>query len=177
MSRIGKKEIIVPAGVEVNFTNTEVKFKGPKGELSMPVRNEVSFKIEDNKITSEPRRNDKFSKSLWGTYMSKIINNIVGVKDGHTKQLIVEGVGFKWDVKGNDLNLALGFSHPLMKKIPQGLTVSAEKDKLNISGIDKELVTLFAMEVKRLKKPEPYKGKGIRYAGEIIRRKEGKKSA
>lgn len=177
MSRIGKKEIIVPAGVEVNFTDNEVKFKGPKGELSMPIRDEVIFTVQDNKITSEPRRNDKLSRSLWGTYMSKITSNITGVKDGHTKQLIVEGVGFKWDVKGTDLNLSLGFSHPIVKKIPEGLTVTAEKDKLNISGINKELVTLFAMEVKRYKKPEPYKGKGIRYAGEVIRRKEGKKSA
>jgi large subunit ribosomal protein L6 len=177
MSRIGKKEIIVPKEVEVTFKEKEIVFKGPKGELVMPIRNEVAFKFEDGKITSEPRRNDKFSKSLWGTYMSKIITNITGVKDGHTKQLIVEGVGFKWDVKGDILNLSLGFSHPITKKIPQGLSVVAEKDKLNISGIDKEMITLFAMEVKRYKKPEPYKGKGIRYAGEIIRRKEGKKSA
>ena len=176
MSHIGKKEIIIPSAVEVKLEDGKFNFKGPKGELQMNIRNEVEFKIEDNKITSSPRRNDKFSKSLWGTYMSKIASNIEGVKEGHKKQLIVEGVGFKWDVKGDILNLSLGFSHPVTKTIPKGLTVVAEKDKLNISGIDKEMVTLFAMEVKRLKKPEPYKGKGIRYAGEVIRRKEGKKS-
>jgi large subunit ribosomal protein L6 len=177
MSRIGKQQIQIPAGVEVTFDAHAVRVKGPQGELVRPLRDDITFKIENNIITSEPRRNDKFSRSLWGTYMSHLDNMIKGVVTPFTKKLIVEGVGFKWDVKGEDLNLSLGFSHPVMKKIPQGLTVTAEKGTLTIVGIDKELVGLFANQVRSLKKPEPYKGKGIRYSDEVIRRKQGKKSA
>lgn len=169
--------MIVPAGVTVTFDATDVRVKGPKGEIVRPLRDEVVFKQENNTITSEPRRNDKFSRSLWGTYMSHIKNMIKGVETPFEKKLLVEGVGFKWDVKGNDLNLSLGFSHPVLVKIPQGLTVVAEKGSLTITGIDKELVGLFASKIRSLKKPEPYKGKGIRYSTEVIRRKQGKKSA
>jgi large subunit ribosomal protein L6 len=177
MSRVGKQILTVPAGVEVTISSTEVKVKGPKGELIRPVREEVIIKLEDGKITAEPRRNDKFSKSLWGTYMSIIKSMIMGVQTPFVKKLIVEGVGFRWEVKGDILNMSLGFSHPVTLKIPKNLTVEAVKSELTITGINKEEVTLFAMQVKKLKKPEPYKGKGIRYAGEVIRRKEGKKSA
>ncbi len=177
MSRVGKQIITVPAGVEVTITNTEVRVKGPKGELVKQVREEVEIKLEDGKITSSPRRNDKFSKSLWGTYMSLIKSMVLGVQTPFVKKLIVEGVGFKWDVKGDVLNMSLGFSHPVTLNIPKGLTVEAVKSELTVTGINKEEVTLFAMQVKKLKKPEPYKGKGIRYAGEVVRRKEGKKSA
>jgi large subunit ribosomal protein L6 len=177
MSRVGKQIITVPAGVEVTITPTEVRVKGSKGELVKAVREEVIIKLEDGKITSEPRRNDKASKSLWGTYMSLIKAMVAGVETPFVKKLIVEGVGFKWEVKGDVLHMSLGFSHPVTLKIPQGITVEAVKSELTITGINKELVTLFAMQVKKNKKPEPYKGKGIRYAGEVIRRKEGKKSA
>jgi large subunit ribosomal protein L6 len=177
MSRVGKQIITVPAGVEVTITPTSVTVKGPKGELVRSVREEVVIKLEDGKITSEPRRNDKASKALWGTYMSLIKSMVAGVQTPFVKKLIVEGVGFKWDVKGDILNMALGFSHPVTMTIPKSLTVEAVKSELTITGINKEEVTLFAMQVKKLKKPEPYKGKGIRYAGEVVRRKEGKKSA
>lgn len=177
MSRVGKQIITVPAGVEVTISNTEVKVKGPKGEITKAVREEVEIKLEDGKITASPRRNDKFSKSLWGTYMSLIKSMVLGVQTPFVKKLIVEGVGFKWDVKGDILNMSLGFSHPVTLNIPKGLTVEAVKSELTITGINKEEVTLFAMQVKKNKKPEPYKGKGIRYAGEVVRRKEGKKSA
>lgn len=177
MSRVGKQIITVPAGVDITITQTEVKVKGPKGELSKSLREEVTLKLEDGKLTSEPRRNDKFSKSLWGTYMSLLKSMILGVQTPFVKKLIVEGVGFKWEVKGDTLNMSLGFSHPVTLNIPKGITVEAVKSELTVTGIDKEAVTLFAMQVKKLKKPEPYKGKGIRYAGEVIRRKEGKKSA
>ncbi len=177
MSRVGKQIITVPAGVEVTINPTEIRVKGSKGELVKAIREEVIIKLEDGKITAEPRRNDKASKSLWGTYMSLIKAMVAGVETPFVKKLIVEGVGFKWDVKGDILNMSLGFSHPVTLKIPQGITVEAVKSELTITGINKELVTLFAMQVKKNKKPEPYKGKGIRYAGEVIRRKEGKKSA
>jgi large subunit ribosomal protein L6 len=177
MSRIGKQQINIPAGVEVTFDAHAVRVKGPKGELVRELRDEIVFKNENSVITSEPRRNDKFSRSLWGTYMSHIDNMIKGVVTPFEKKLLVEGVGFKWEVKGKDLNLALGFSHPIVMQIPEGLTVTAEKSALTISGIDKENVGLFANKVRQLKKPEPYKGKGIRYSDEVIRRKQGKKSA
>lgn len=177
MSRIGKQQIQIPAGVEVTFDAHAVRVKGPHGELTRELRDEVIFTTENNIITSEPRRNDKFSRSLWGTYMSHLKNMIAGVVTPYTKKLMIEGVGFKWDVKGTDLNLSLGFSHPVVKVIPAGLTVVAEKGTLSITGIDKEQVALFANQVRSLKKPEPYKGKGIRYSDEVIRRKQGKKSA
>ncbi len=177
MSRIGKQQLSIPAGVEVTFDAHAVRVKGPKGELTRALRDEIAFKNESGVITSEPRRNDKFSRSLWGTYMSHLNNMITGVVTPFEKKLLVDGVGFKWEVQGSTLKLSLGFSHPIMMDIPQGLTVTAEKSALTISGIDKEVVSLFAMKVRGLKKPEPYKGKGIRYSTEVIRRKQGKKSA
>jgi large subunit ribosomal protein L6 len=177
MSRIGKQQLNIPAGVEVTFDAHAVRVKGPKGELTRALRDEVAFKNENGIISSEPRRNDKFSRSLWGTYMSHINNMITGVVTPFEKKLLVEGVGFKWDVKGADLNLSLGFSHPIVMKIPEGLTVIAEKSALTITGVDKEAVGLFANKVRQNRPPEPYKGKGIRYSSEVVRRKQGKKSA
>jgi large subunit ribosomal protein L6 len=177
MSRIGKQQLNIPSGVEVTIADTSVTVKGPKGTLVRPIRNEVIIKSQDGVITSEPRRNDKFSRALWGTYMSHIKNMIQGVVTPFEKKLLVEGVGYKWEVKGKDLGLSLGFSHPVTMPIPEGLTVTAEKGTLTIVGIDKESVGLFANKVRQLKKPEPYKGKGIRYSTEVIRRKQGKKSA
>jgi large subunit ribosomal protein L6 len=177
MSRIGKQQLQIPAGVTVTFDAHAVRVSGPKGEIVRELRDEVIFKQENGVITSEPRRNDKFSRSLWGTYMSHLQNMIQGVVTPFEKKLLVEGVGFKWDVKGDILNLSLGFSHPVTKTIPKGLTVVAEKGSLTITGIDKEEVGLFANKIRSLKKPEPYKGKGIRYSTEVIRRKQGKKSS
>lgn len=177
MSRIGKLQLAIPAGVTVTQGNGAVHVKGPKGELSRNVREEIAITIDAAGVSSEPRRNDKFSRALWGTYMSHIRNMITGVVTPFEKKLLVEGVGFKWDVKGDTLNLSLGFSHPVTMKIPEGITVTAEKSALTISGIDKEAVSLFAMKVRSQKPPEPYKGKGIRYSTEVVRRKAGKKSA
>ncbi len=177
MSRIGKQQLQIPAGVEVTFNAHAVRVKGPLGELVRELRDEITFKNEGGIITSEPRRNDKFSRSLWGTYMSHVKNMITGVITPFSKRLLVEGVGFKWEVKGTDLVMSLGFSHQIIKAIPTGLTVVAEKSALTISSIDKEAVGLFANQVRSMKKPEPYKGKGIRYSDEVVRRKQGKKSA
>lgn len=177
MSRIGKKDIIIPKGVEVLKSGAEIKVTGPKGSLTKAVRDDISIDIKDGVIKLEPKRNDKFSKSLWGTYASHISNMIKGVQEPYQKKLILEGVGFKSEVKGTDLHLALGFSHPVVVKIPEGITMTAEKNNLTITGIDKELVGSFAASVRALKKPEPYKGKGMRYEGEVIRRKQGKKTA
>lgn len=177
MSRIGKQVLNIPAGVEVNFTNNSVSVKGPKGTLVRDLRDEIEFKIEGSEITSAPRRNDKFSRSIWGTYMSHLQNMLKGVTEGFEKKLLVEGVGYKWEVKGKQVQLNMGFSHPVMMDIPEGLAIKAEKGEMTVSGIDKEMVSSFAMKVRKVKMPEPYKGKGIRYSDEVIRRKEGKKSA
>ena len=177
MSRIGKQEIVIPAGVEVTKNDTLLTVKGPKGTLTKIFRDDIEIKIADKIITLNIKRNDKFSKSLWGTYASHIKNMIAGVQVPYVKKLILEGVGFKSEVKGKDLVFALGFSHPVIVAIPEGLTATAEKNNITITGIDKELVGSFTAGVRALKKPEPYKGKGMRYEGEVIRRKQGKKTA
>lgn len=177
MSRIGKKEIVIPKGVEVSMTDGILKVKGPNGTLSKIFRDDITINITPELITLNIKRNDKFSKSLWGTYASHIINMIAGVQTPYQKKLILEGVGFKSEVKGQELNLALGFSHPVIVKIPEGITVTAEKNNITVTGIDKELVGSFTASVRALKKPEPYKGKGMRYHDEVIRRKVGKKTA
>ncbi len=177
MSRIGKQEIVIPAGVEVTKNGPVFTVKGPKGTLTKNFRDDVTINIADKMITLSIQRNDKFSKSLWGTYASHIKNMIVGVETPYVKKLILEGVGFKSEVKGKELHLALGFSHPVIVKIPENLTVTAEKNNISVTGIDKEVVGSFTAELRSMKKPEPYKGKGFRYEDEVIRRKQGKKTA
>ena len=176
MSRIGKQEILIPVGVEVTRDGASLIVKGPKGTLKKIFRDDIVIKIVDKKITLNIKRNDKFSKSLWGTYASHIKNMIAGVQTPYQKKLILEGVGFKSEVKGKEFIFALGFSHPVIVKIPEGITATAEKNNITITGIDKELVGSFTAAVRALKKPEPYKGKGMRYEGEVIRRKQGKKT-
>lgn len=176
MSRIGKQQLNIPSGVDVIFGANSVQVKGPKGEITRMLRDDIAFKTENGIITSEPRRNDKMSRALWGTYMSHLKNMITGVVTPYQKTLIVEGVGYRWEVKGDKLHLALGFSHPVVMDIPSGLTITAEKGILTILGVDKELVGLFGNQVRSMKKPEPYKGKGIHYSTEVVRRKQGKKS-
>ncbi len=177
MSRIGKQEIIIPAGVEVTKNGVVMTVKGSKGTLTKNFRDDITITIADKMITLAIQRNDKFSKSLWGTYASHIKNMIAGVETPYVKKLILEGVGFKSEVKGKELHLALGFSHPVIVKIPENLTVTAEKNNITVTGIDKEVVGSFTAELRSLKKPEPYKGKGFRYEDEVIRRKQGKKTA
>ena len=176
MSRIGKQEINIPAGVKVAQKGDTFTVTGPKGTLSKIFRNDITITIAEKTINLNIKRNDKFSKSLWGTYASHIKNMIKGVETPYSKKLILEGVGFKSEVKGNVFNFALGFSHPVVVKIPEGITATAEKNVITISGIDKELVGSFTAAVRALKKPEPYKGKGMRYEDEVIRRKQGKKT-
>lgn len=177
MSRVGKQILSIPEGVTVTVSPREVVVKGPKAELRRPVREDVEITTENNTVTFAPRRNDKFSKSLWGTYASQVKAMIAGVVTPFEKKLLVEGVGYKWEVKGAELHLALGFSHPVIMKIPSGLTLTADKTSLVIVGSDKEVVGLFASQIRAMKKPEPYKGKGIRYSTETILRKQGKKTA
>jgi large subunit ribosomal protein L6 len=177
MSRLAKKPIEIPAGVTVNLDHRTLTVTGPKGTLTREFRPEVSIEINGTDINVTTKGSDVFSRSLLGTYASHIKNMIAGVTAGYEKKLILEGVGFKSAVAGTILDLALGFSHPVKIEIPTGLTITAEKNIISISGIDKEQVGQFSAYVRSLKKPEPYKGKGFRYDSEVIRRKQGKKSA
>lgn len=178
MSRIGKQTVIVPSGTEAKLSGTVFSVKGPKGTLTRDFSGPVTININGSEITFTPnKQNDKKVNALWGTYASHIKNMVDGVNTGYTKKLVLEGVGFKSDVAGNVLNLALGFSHPVKVTIPEGITVTAEKNNITISGIDKELVGSFSASIRSMKKPEPYKGKGFHYSDEVVRRKQGKKAA
>ena len=177
MSRLGKKPITIPEKTTVAVNQGQVSVIGPLGEISKYFRPDISVTVEKSQVTLSPAKNDLRSRALWGTYASHLRNMIAGVNQPFKKALIVEGIGFKSEVKGEELILSLGFTHPVKVKIPKGLKVSSEKGTVTVSGIDKELVGSFAAEVRACKKPEPYKGKGIRYEGEVIRRKQGKKTA
>lgn len=176
MSRIAKKPIAIPEKTTVEFNAGVLTIKGPLGELKKTFRPDISVKIENNEILLTPATHGLDNFALWGTYASHVRNMLKGVNTAAEKKLIVEGIGFKSDVKGKELHLALGFSHPVVKEIPEGLKVTAEKNVITVSGIDSEKVGQFVSQVRSLKKPEPYKGKGIRYSDEVIRRKQGKKS-
>ncbi len=176
MSRIGKQQLEIPQNTEVNIAGRTVTVKGPLGELRRTLRPNISVAVAGNLITFTPNNNGLETRALWGTYAAHLSNMIAGVNKPFEKQLIVEGVGYRAEVSADSLNMSLGFSHPVKVKIPKGLKVTAEKNVVTISGIDVEEVGRFAAYVRDWKKPEPYKGKGIRYRGEVIRRKEGKKS-
>lgn len=177
MSRLGKKPIAIPEKTEVKISGNTLSVKGPLGELKRDLRSNVLISIEGDKIVLSPKNNSIETKALWGTYSAHIKNMLSGVNQAFVKKLIIEGIGFKSEVKGDNLVLNLGFSHQVPVKIPSGLKVTAEKNVITISGINKEGVGQFAASIRDLKKPEPYKGKGIRYENEVIRRKEGKKVA
>jgi large subunit ribosomal protein L6 len=177
MSRIGKQPITIPTGTSVAINGDIVTVKGPKGELSRTFRPEVAVAVADNIITTKPQQEDPFALALWGTYASHLANMVHGVNHGYEKQLIVEGVGYRAQVNGNQLTLSLGYSHPVVIDIPAGIEVVVEKNTITIRGINKDEIGQFAALVRSKREPEPYKGKGIRYSDEVIRRKEGKKSA
>ncbi len=175
MSRVAKKPIIIPEKTEVKVDGTSVVLRGPLGEISRVFKPGIGFAVEDGAVRVTLDRPEDYM--LWGTYASHVKNMIEGVNSGFSKKLVVEGIGFKSDVKGGKLELALGFSHPVSVEIPKDLKVTADKNVITISGVSNESVGGFAAKVRALKKPEPYKGKGIRYDGEVVRRKQGKKAA
>jgi large subunit ribosomal protein L6 len=178
MSRLAKKPTTIPAGIDVSINGKTLTVKGPKGELSRDFdMSTIGIEIAGNEINFTKKKETPFSRALWGTYASHVRNMIQGVTEPYTKKLILEGIGFKCEVKGDSVEMALGFSHPVSVKIPAGLTVTNEKNNLIVTGINKEQVGAFTADIRSLKKPEPYKGKGFRYDGEVIRRKDGKKSA
>jgi len=177
MSRLAKRPIAIPSGVEVNPSDVAVSVKGPNGTLTKELPREVQISITPEGVLVEKRGNSLVSRALVGTYASHVRNMMEGVTKGFTKKLGIEGVGFKWDVQGDTLNLALGFSHPVKVQLPPGVKASIDKTGLTLSGFDKEVVGQIAANIRALKVPEPYKGKGIRYEGEVVRRKQGKKTA
>ncbi|MDO8265253.1 MAG: 50S ribosomal protein L6 [Candidatus Parcubacteria bacterium] len=183
MSRIGKKLITIPDGVEIKIEGSKVIAKGPKGESSLEIFPQIEITIDGKEIKTSIREAGKRSKeirqanTLWGSSRALLNSMIKGVKEGYEKKLAIEGVGFKAAVEGNDIVLQMGFTHPVKILGKEGIKFLVEKNIITVSGIDKNLVSQTAAEIKKVKPPEPYKGKGIRYLGEIIRRKEGKRAA
>ncbi len=177
MSRIGKKPIEIPKDVEVKVENNTVIVKGPKGELQKEVHFEIKIEIKDDKIFVSPEKETKRSKAFWGLFRTLIFNMIKGVTDGYEKKLEIHGVGYKANLEEEDLILSVGFSNPVKLDKVEGIEFSVEKSIITVSGIDKELVGQIAAKIRKVRPPEPYKGKGIRYLGEEIRRKAGKKVA
>lgn len=178
MSRIGNRVIHIPSDVTVTLDGNKVTVKGPKGELIEEFNNLISINIEDNKLTCKRANEELFTKSIHGTTNALIENMIIGVSKGYTVELETVGVGYRFQVSGKQINVSAGFSHPVVVDIPEGITVEAPSTtELKLSGIDKQKVTEFAANIRKIRKPEPYKGKGIRYKGEVIRRKEGKKAS
>ncbi|MFC0219727.1 large subunit ribosomal protein L6 [Pseudochelatococcus lubricantis] len=176
MSRIGKKPVTIPAGVTATVNGQAVKVKGTKGELSFVVPDEVSVELKDGAIKVDPRDDTKKSRSLWGMSRSRVANLVQGVTQGFEKKLEINGVGYKAAVQGKILKLSLGFSHDVDFEIPAGILIATPKPtEIVITGIDAQRVGQTAAEIREYRRPEPYKGKGVKYANEFIFRKEGKK--
>ena len=175
MSKVGKLPVAIPAGVTVSVSDGVLVVKGDKGELKQPIHNEIEVKVENGQAVLSTKDNAKQTNAYHGLYRSLLANMVKGVSDGFSKTLIITGVGYRAEVKGKELVMNLGYSSDYIAIIPDGLTVVATPDgKLTVSGIDKQLVGEFCSQIRKLRKPEPYKGKGIRYETETIRRKVGK---
>jgi large subunit ribosomal protein L6 len=176
MSRIGKKAVAIPSGVTANVEGQTVKVKGPKGQMQVVLHNDVSVAMEDGGVQVQPRSETKRARSLWGTSRTLVSNLVTGVTKGFETKLEITGVGFRAALQGKNLQIALGYSHDVIYPIPEGITIVVPKPtEITITGIDKQRVGQVAAEIRDFRKPEPYKGKGIRYANEFIFRKEGKK--
>ena len=176
MSRIGKKPVAIPGGVTVAVNGQEVKVKGPKGELKHVLVDDIIAKIEDGEIEIAMREDTQKARAMWGMSRTLVANLVAGVTEGFTKKLEITGVGYRASVQGSNVQLQLGYSHDVAYPIPQGIQVVCPKlTEIVVTGIDKQKVGQVAAEIRRYRPPEPYKGKGIRYAGEFILRKEGKK--
>ena len=178
MSRIGKRILKVPENVNVEVTDQIVTVKGPKGELTLKLVNNIKVNVKDGEVTVEKLKNDKKTEAMHGTTNSNINNMIIGVSEGYKKGLEIIGVGYRFNVQGNKLTISAGYSHPVVMTAPEGINItSVSNTEITVEGIDKQKVSEFAAKIREVRSPEPYKGKGIRYKGEHIRRKEGKKAA
>ena len=176
MSRIGKKPVPIPAGVTVSVDEAEIRVKGPKGELKMPRADDIRYDVEGAEIKVQPANGTKRARAFWGMQRTLVSNLVVGVSDGFTKVLEISGVGYRANAQGRTLKLQLGYSHDVDYPVPEGITVKTpDPTTVEITGVDRQQVGQVAAEIRRWRKPEPYKGKGIKYRGEFIFRKEGKK--
>ncbi|PVX29733.1 50S ribosomal protein L6 [Sphingomonas pokkalii] len=176
MSRIGKKPVPVPAGVTANIDGGQISVKGPKGTLSMPLADDIKYELTDGGISVQPANETKRARAFWGMQRTLVQNLVTGVTTGFTKKLLITGVGYRAASQGKVLKLQLGYSHDVNFDIPEGIEIKTpDQTTVEISGIDKQKVGQVAAEIRRWRKPEPYKGKGIKYDGEFIFRKEGKK--
>jgi large subunit ribosomal protein L6 len=176
MSRIGKKPVAIPGGVTATIDNGTLTVKGPKGTLAMGLSDLVEYKVEDSEISVKPANDSRQARAFWGMQRTLVSNLVEGVTDGFTKVLVIKGVGYRANAQGRNLKLQLGYSHDVDLPVPEGLEVKTpDQTTVEISGTDKQAVGQFAAEIRRWRKPEPYKGKGIAYKGEFIFRKEGKK--
>ncbi|MFL9842543.1 50S ribosomal protein L6 [Sphingomonas sp. ST-64] len=176
MSRTGKKPITVPAGVTASVESGKISVKGPKGTLTMPTADDIAYEVGDGTITVKPANDTKRAKAFWGMQRTLVQNLVTGVTEGFTKKLLITGVGYRANAQGRKLKLQLGYSHDVDLDVPEGVEVKTpDQTTVEISGNDKQAVGQFAAEIRRWRKPEPYKGKGIKYDGEFIFRKEGKK--
>jgi large subunit ribosomal protein L6 len=176
MSRIGKVPVAIPAGVTAEIADGILSVKGPKGTLTLTMRSEISYTLEDGKILVKPANDSKAARSFWGMQRTLVSNLVTGVTDGYTKVLEITGVGYRANAQGKNLKLQLGYSHDVDFAVPEGIEIKTpDNTTVEITGIDKQKVGQVAAEIRRWRKPEPYKGKGIKYRGEYIFRKEGKK--
>ena len=176
MSRIGKKPVAIPSGVTATIDGGQLNVKGPKGALSLTLRDEISYTLEDGGILVKPANETKQARAFWGMQRTLVQNLVTGVTEGFTKKLLITGVGYRANSQGRKLKLQLGYSHDVDIDVPEGIEIKTpDQTTVEISGIDKQKVGQIAAEIRRWRKPEPYKGKGIKYRGEYIFRKEGKK--
>ena len=176
MSRIGKVPVAIPAGVTAEIANGVLSVKGPKGTLTLTLRDEISYAVEDGRILVRPANDSKSARAFWGMQRTLVSNLVTGVTEGYTKVLEITGVGYRANAQGKNLKLQLGYSHDVDFAVPEGIEIKTpDNTTVEITGIDKQKVGQVAAEIRRWRKPEPYKGKGIKYRGEYIFRKEGKK--
>jgi large subunit ribosomal protein L6 len=176
MSRVGKKPVAIPSGVIASVEGQVVKVKGPKGALALTLHGDVAAKVEGNEVKVDPRSDSKRARAMWGTYRSLLANVITGVTKGFERRLEITGVGYRAAVQGKNLQVQLGYSHDIIYPIPEGVTIATPRPtEIVVTGIDGQKVGHVAAEIRSFRKPEPYKGKGVKYAGEYIFRKEGKK--
>jgi large subunit ribosomal protein L6 len=176
MSRIGKKPVAIPAGVSADIANGVLTVKGPKGTLTLSLVDDISYAVEDGAISVKPANDGRTARAFWGMQRTLVSNLVTGVTEGYTKTLLITGVGYRATAQGANLKLQLGYSHDVDYAVPEGIDIKTpDNTTINITGIDKQKVGQVAAEIRRWRKPEPYKGKGIKYRGEFIFRKEGKK--
>jgi len=176
MSRIGKRPVTIPSGVTATIEGKQLAVNGPKGTLTLPLRDEISYAVEGDSIVVKPANDTKAARAFWGMQRTLVSNLVTGVTEGYTKVLEITGVGYRAQAQGKNLRLQLGYSHDVNFEVPEGIEIKTpDNTTVEISGIDKQKVGQVAAEIRRWRKPEPYKGKGIKYRGEYIFRKEGKK--